>query len=40
MVYLDSDVDIDKGNPLYHREGEANGIKELPETKFVFCETE
>jgi len=36
MVFLVSDVDIDKGNPLYHREREANGIKELPRNNFFF----
>lgn len=36
MVYLASDVDIDKGNPLYCREREANGIKELSRKKICF----
>lgn len=36
MVYLASDVDIDKGNLLYRWEGEANGIKELPRNKIYF----
>lgn len=36
MVYLVSDVDIDKGNSLYHREREANGIKELPRNILLF----